>query len=402
MFKKTSTLILIIYIFIAATSAIAGTTYKINRLGQFNYFNQPALLGKGGSGLSVLDPHTINTINPAGIISAPVTKFEAEFIHESTGIKSDNTEGLSHYTNVNGVRLAVPLIVNKMVISLGLRPLTYNELQASETTRLSTGNKYTRELDDDGSLNQVSFGMAMSFKERFIVGVNANFNFGKTEEIWKVIFVSDLFRDTEDRIVSKMWGGSFSAGIITKLSSAWNVGAVYTSAMPLKMNNNIEYTFGESSETVHSDITIPHMFSIGSSYTIKEKTRFSVDYLYHPISEIEIDDEVVGGYEDTHSLSMGMELLPSRGYLVPLYSKLTYRIGFNYSKLGYIDSEGNDVTQYMGTLGIGLPYFGGFGRVDVAMGLGKRGNLSNNSIEETIYKITLSVSGGEKWFVRPK
>ncbi|MBN1155778.1 hypothetical protein JXB12_12740 [candidate division KSB1 bacterium] len=387
---------------VTVTSLSAGTTYKINRLGQFSYFNQPTLLGRGGTGLSVTDPNSINVLNPAAMIAIPVTKFEAELMHESTDIKSLDMDGLSHYTNVNGVRFAVPLIVDKLVIGFGMRPLTYNFLEASESDYLSTGNKYTREIDIKGGLNQISFGVATSYRGRYFLGINANFNFGKAEEVWRVIFVSDLFRDTKDQIVTKMWGGSVTAGLIADITKNWSVGAIYASGVPLNVNNRIKYTFGEATKTVRSDLWIPHMFGAGTSYTLQNRTRFLVDYLYHPLSKFELDGVTSGNLDDNHSVSLGCELLPVSGYLQPYRKKITYRIGFNFSSLGYPDDQGNKASEYLATLGFGLPYYGGFGRLDFAFAYGKRGNLDSNMFEETIYKLTFSVSGGEKWFVRPK
>lgn len=387
---------------IAVTSLFGGTTYKINRLGQFNYYNQATLLGRGGTGLSILDPNSINTLNPASMVVIPVTKFEAEFMHESTDIESQDVDGLSHYTNFNGVRFVVPIIVDKLVVGLGMRPLTYNFLNASETAELSTGNKYTREVENKGGLNQISFSIASGFKQRYYAGVNANFNFGKTEEIWRVIFVSDLFKNTDDRIVTKMWGGSVNVSFIAEIFDNLTFGAMYASEMPINVNNKIEYTIGETTETISSKISIPSMLGAGTSYTLKKRMRFSVDYLYHPISKLTIDGGEIANLDDNHIISLGCEVLPLSGYLDSFYKKMNYRIGFSYATLGYYDDEGNNVSEYMMTVGFGLPYYGGFGRLDCGLAYGKRGNLQNNTFEETIYKVTLSVSGGEKWFVRPK
>ena len=47
-------------------------------------------------------------------------------------------------------------------------------------------------------------------------------------------------------------------------------------------------------------------------------------------------------------------------------------------------------------------FYGDIGRIDVGLGFGKRGSLDKNPVEESFFRLMISVTGGEKWFTRPR
>ena len=93
-------------------------------------------------------------------------------------------------------------------------------------------------------------------------------------------------------------------------------------------------------------------------------------------------------------------MLPSVNMLAKYYEKMTYRVGYYYQGLDVLDINGNSVSEYGFTLGFGLPYYGTLGRIDIALKYGFRGDLSTNPVEENIFQLFISVTGGERWFVR--
>jgi hypothetical protein len=64
------------------------------------------------------------------------------------------------------------------------------------------------------------------------------------------------------------------------------------------------------------------------------------------------------------------------------------------------DPSGGSIREIMGTVGFGFPLLSPASRVDVAFGYGRRGSLSSNGFEENCFRINVSASVGEKWFVR--
>ena len=93
-------------------------------------------------------------------------------------------------------------------------------------------------------------------------------------------------------------------------------------------------------------------------------------------------------------------MLPSTNMLAKYHEKMTYRAGYFFRQLDFQDKNSNSITEYGISIGAGFPYYGTWGRIDVALRYGKRGDLSSNPVKEDIFQIFISISGGEKWFVR--
>jgi len=398
--KKSILFTWILIIFI--TNPIwGGSYYQIYSLGEFHYITQADMLGRGGTSIAIPDAKTINSVNPAGLIFVQLTRISADFIHQKIDMKAKSGIGLSNYANLNGVKLLVPLATNKLVVSLGIKPYSQRDFKMESKGELSTENEYLKQIVYKGGLNQASFGVATNIMDRVYAGMFLNYNFGRIEENWKVDFVSDLFYDTSDKISSTVWGGSATLGLMVKVTPEWYLGAIYSHSAKLSLNNQIKYTFGNSSETEHRKMQVPYSWGIGTSYLLRF-VRLSMDFFSHHWSDFKVDNIISVNVTDGYNFSTGIELLPSTKFNVSYIKKMTYQIGFSYGKLGNKDIYGNNVNEYMGTFGIGLPFYERFGRINLAFGIGKRGNFDTNPVEESIFQFMISVSGGEKWFIRTK
>jgi len=240
------------------------------------------------------------------------------------------------------------------------------------------------------------------------MGAYFNYHFGKMEKSWKVDYASDLFWDTSDELTRKMWGYNVSAGIIVNPVSTLHIGAVYSPSYHLtfqeKQRNSTkkgsyQYTI-DLIEDAEKTATIPEIWGFGLSYTLKKKYRFAADFLYEPWSKFKVNDIVVDQFNDRKRFGFGAELLPSKSMLASYYEKMTYRLGYFYQQLDFVDENGKSVFEYGFSVGFGFPYYHNFGRVDLALRYGTRGNLSDNFVKENIFQIFISVTGGEQWFVR--
>ncbi len=394
-------LVIISCLFIGNNLVFGGSAYYIKGLGTQTYFNQADAFGRGGTIIAVPDFNSINTFNPAGLIFRDITQISADFYHETIESKYQSFEGLSRYSNVHGVRLAIPLAVNKFVISIGLNPLIKNDYKAVAEGELSTGNQYTKKIINNGGLSRINLGLATAIKNRVYLGAYFNYNFGRIEENWRVDFVSDLIKDTSDRIVSKVWAPNFTAGMMVRVLNGLHLGLVYSHPFELNGNKRVEYIFDKTSDIVNNHMKMPAGWGFGASYNMNQKIRYSFDYFSQRWSNFETGTENIQIYENNHHLSAGIELLPAKKAFTYFYKKLNYRIGFHYARLGIRDN-GNNISEYIGTTGMGIPFYGGYGQIDFGIGYGKRGDLESHSAEETFIQFFLTITGGEKWFVRPR
>ena len=114
---------IILAILILATNHVyAGSFYNSRGLGEIKYFTHAHAIGMGGSLIAIPDQFQINVLNPAGLVFIPLTRLSGDFLHEAIWNKSKQEEGFAKYTNLNGISLAIPLKVEKLVASVSLIP----------------------------------------------------------------------------------------------------------------------------------------------------------------------------------------------------------------------------------------------------------------------------------------
>lgn len=69
-----------------------------------------------------------------------------------------------------------------------------------------------------------------------------------------------------------------------------------------------------------------------------------------------------------------------------------------YWKRWHYQLQGEDVTEWGVTLGSGVALRAGSARADLSIGYSRIGNLDDNGASEDVFRATLSIAGGERWY----
>ncbi len=80
--------------------------------------------------------------------------------------------------------------------------------------------------------------------------------------------------------------------------------------------------------------------------------------------------------------------------------RIAYRLGFSYQPYFSLDPDGKTITEKWITMGIGFPISRSASQIDIAFAFGKRGSIKTNGLSENLFRLSLSITGGEKWFIR--
>ncbi len=385
----------------------AQSYYNTMELGNLLYSSDAQAMGMGGTFIAVTDGFQINIINPAGLVFTPVTRLSGDFVHQGIWSKSRQGTGFSKYTNLNGIALAIPLKSGKLVTAFSLNPISQFDFEHKTASVINQYN-YDKIVQAKGGLNNIAGGIGFSPHHRVAIGAAINCYFGKLEYTWKVDYVSDLFWDVSDQLTRKMWGSNLSAGILLNPAQQFFVGGFFSASYDLTSQDHIQYssTKGSTRYTIHTydrgknDWHMPENWGIGLSYIFKTKFRLSSDFVSTPWSNFKIGNQSLDYYRDSNRLGTGFEILPSANMLAKYFEKMSYRLGYYYQKLHFLDDNGNEIVEHGFTVGFGFPYYGSLGRIDLAIKYSIRGNLANNPVKENIMQILLSINGGEKWFYR--
>jgi len=103
-------------------------------------------------------------------------------------------------------------------------------------------------------------------------------------------------------------------------------------------------------------------------------------------------------YTDTHKFDAGFAFTPAKGSIKSYFELIQYQAGFSVSN-SYLTINNVNPTNFEIMVGAGLPFQSG-SQMNVALGWGKRGSLDRGLIREDYFRLTISLSICENWFMK--
>lgn len=382
---------------VMASPIQAGSFYSSRGVGILRYFVSGPAAGMGGVGLAITSPMTINFLNPATLVTVPVTNLSANFLHENVGISGVTGDARISDTNIAGFQFVIPIQRNLANIALGVSQystIEYNFQADGE----NDGNPFKESVSGEGGINTGFFSLALRPVGNLYFGVSGLFYFGRLRNIWRVDYESSDLKDTNDEVSDTFTAGNFRVGVLYRITQNWNVAAVVTPPVTIDATREIDTKFSDFTDLPDNDIKIPVAFGFGTAYKFEDKLTVGMDVYVERWSQSNFQNQ--GIVNDSKRVGFGVEYLsgssPQSGYL----SRVAYRAGFYYRDLGLEDPVGHKVTEIFGSIGLGLPIRWKAGRIDLALEGGRRGSLNSNPVRETVIRVTGTVSLGERWFYR--
>ncbi|RMF59000.1 MAG: hypothetical protein D6743_17020 [Calditrichaeota bacterium] len=352
----------------------------------------------GGVGLALLGQGTVNYLNPATLTELPFTYITGNVVHETADLAGSGQDAFITNTNVSGVQFVVPLKVNRISIAVGLNPYSVIEYQFS--SRGTEGSKSFEEIvSGDGGINTAFFSVSIHPFRRLYLGATGMFYFGNLRNMWRVIFDSPIFTNTQDEVSRNFTAGNIRLGAVVRLTDAWTFGGVFTPSVTLNADKSITLERLTRFENLQAgDIDLPQSYGFGTTYSLGKKLLLGLDFYSQKWS----DFNAQGYVNDSKRIAFGLEYSGKGDYKSSYWSRAALRLGVFYQDLGLEDPIGEKVTELFGTLGVGIPLKWRAGRIDLALEGGRRGSSSSNPFRETVFRFTATVSVGEKWFFRRK
>lgn len=394
---KTRSLVFFVLLLGLSTSLSAQSFYSRKGIGLVHYFVSGRSVAMGGVGLAFIEPMTVNYLNPAALAALPLTTVSGNFLHQAVDVNGASPDAFISDTNVAGLQFVIP--IKKEVISISIGAAPYSRIQYGFSNLGSDGeNSYRETVSGDGGVTSAFFSLAVRPVKRFYLGITGLFYFGRLSTNWRLDFVNSTLQDARDKVSRTFNAGNFRVGVLYKVNSSLNVAAVLSPSVTLDANKEVSTRFSEFTDFPNSDLELPLAFGLGTSWKLSTKILLGADYYTELWSKSNFQDE--GIVNDSQRIALGIEFLPNSSVAGSYLSRVAYRAGFFYRDLGIEDPIGERVTEFFGSIGLGLPVRWRAGRIDLALEGGRRGSLSSNPIRETVVRVSASISVGQKWFYR--
>ena len=365
--------------------------------------------------LSVLpDSIHLNIQNPAHFASLKLTSFAIGGTYANTKSRTESQEAKARRTSLDYLAIGIPF--GKLGIGYKIRKITHT---LRPTAPFDTIRSVLSKYNGIGGVNKVFFGMGYPLTKEINIGADLQYNFG-TIETSSLQYQNELQYGSRENNSSDVRGVNFDFGIAyqTKTSSKHTFfsSLAYTPEAKLTLGNsrNIEVVQLLSSSAVivverqeipvdDTTIKLPSKLTFGSGYGQVKKWLIGgeVSLIENSVLSNRFNDIEGSSFENSVRYSLGGFFIPNFNSYSSYYKRIVYRGGLRYENTGLV-LQNKSITDFAGTIGLGLPLGGTFTNINIGLEIGKRGTKYYNLVEENYINLSVGLSLSEKWFVKRK
>ncbi|SFW77567.1 hypothetical protein SAMN02927921_04244 [Sinomicrobium oceani] len=373
----------------------------------------------------------LNLNNPAAYSDLQLTVYSGGGSYTNLNMKTATQSESTSNAYLDYLALGFPVIRSKLGVGFGLMPYTavgYNMEQRGETTL----NQYNGE----GGTNRVFVSAGYRLTKNFSIGASANYSFGKIENEYRRV-VQNIERPTLENNISELSGFDFKLALNYRRrlqnDLVFRSSLTYSPEATLSSDNTRTFTIGNFNPNTGAfvgetknvdldalglrsvDLTIPQKASLGVGIGKDYKWFAGAEYEWKKTGDFNNPFIAVAGvgYEDASRFSAGGFFIPDYSSFTSYWKRIVYRLGVRYEETGLLVKD-IPLNDFGISFGLGLPlgapipttnslqYAGMFSNVNIGFELGRRGTTTYGRIEEDYFKVSISLSLNDKWFVKRK
>jgi hypothetical protein len=360
-----------------------------------------ASLAVTGDDVSMLNPATLHTITRTRVWGG----FEYAYISSSD---ASATSGYSR-GDFQGLAVAIPIdAAHGAVLAAGAGPYS-RVLYAIKRTESAGGSEASQVFHGSGGLSTLSLSGSFRLSPSIVAGAGLQYLYGRIRQIHQIDFLDPLFTDSN---IDRSWfhsGFFVSGGLVVRnvgtllgirRLEALDLGILYSSPASLDVQEERLVTSTSFSDTslVRSGTTrIPSRFGVGAAYVVSERVLLAADVMIQRWRSANFFSQPnVDMMRDSWRAGAGIEFRPARDRYA-FGDRLYYRLGAAYTT-GNLKLSNQLISEVMVTAGVGVP-IGPLAYLNIGLQGGRRGVTDAPLVQDTFLRVSLSVVGGEEWFM---
>jgi hypothetical protein len=419
-FRKYVFIILALLFAVEASGQAARTPFTSFGIGE-PYGN--ALINQQGmAGVGVSQPQFwfINNQNPALLVYNSInTAFQAGLITERRSISGDTLSETSQGGNMNYLVTAFPIKPGKWTTSVGLMPYTAVNYRLQYNDDIAGSPEEVRVLEEgDGGLTQLYWSNGVRLTKDVAIGLKASYIFSSIVNTYKnqlinstqpVNYLAAIEEKSYVRDFMFGTGISFSKdSLFSRQRYRLSFGATYdfateldatktdrifrTNAVGDTTNVTVLPSSGNGSYSIPSSLTVGLSLSRGLRWSVGTEFSYQDWSTFKNISGV--DDQL----QTSWRAAVGAEMIPDPFDTENYLKRMTYRVGVSMEENPFL-ANNNPVRDIGINFGFTLPA-GRYNSVDLAFKYGKRGDKSENILQENYFKIYFGITFNDQWFIK--
>ncbi len=375
--------------------------------------------GMGGIGVGLRTNRVINIMNPAALSAQDTLSFMFDFGAEMQNyyLATSTDKTANNSANIDHISMSFP-VWKKMAVALSVLP--YSNVGYKITQKETDPNILTQAGDitytnqGEGGLNQFMLSLGYSFG-RLSVGGQAAYIFGSIDRYDNVTFnTGSGFANVNSGRLLKASNFGFGLGVQYDMPVGKNnltFGATWQFKNNMKIDQ-IDFAYAEGGvgndtvryiENPDARLLVPGQLGVGVTFRHDAKWLVGIDYTYRDWTGATFDVPSSKHFQamPEHIIRGGFEITPNRYDIRYFFKRWSYRGGLYYQKT-YLQFDDNRIQSMGLTFGVGIPIGNLNNAVNIAGEIGQRGTINNGMMRERYWKVTLSVSLYDLWFIKQR
>lgn len=410
--RKFCYIILVLFFAFELFASSGGSLYTRYGVGDMQFSYSAKRLAMGELGASYFDRNYLSYYNPASWAGLTLTRFEAGVNFKGLDISDNSSSAFYSDAQFSGFLIGFPVSrENGVTLTLGLMPYSQTKYNVITEENSAVLGNYTSSFKGDGGLFKYIIGSSYTTPFGFTIGATFEYFTGKTEFNSNLDFpdnsnLGDSFY--QKRYAYKGMGTTF--GLITddfsnilgesKISNL-RFGAVLSYSPELQTDTTIFSQTTVGTDTLYLGnvkTNLPVKIGAGLSFIVSKKHNISFDYMYQPWSNYKFNGIKSSQLDDMYKISLGYEFNNLASQFSSFWEQILLRGGLSYEQTQY-KINGENINQLSLHAGFSLPLSIG-NTLDFGFMYGIRGTNDNGLLKENIYKMSVSFSFGDLWFIR--
>ena len=404
--------ILFILICIPVWSQV-NSTYTRFGIGDIQYTYSARRLGMGGVNISIADIDFININNPATLYRLNLTRFEASVKYGGEFLSNNSLNKYYGKMIFNGFTFGFPISsLYGIGAAIGIVPVSSVNYSVEDDVTLATNSavNYNYKFSGTGGLSKIFIGSSYRTPLNANIGASFDYYFGNLHYNSTASFPNNSSYNAYYAKTYNPSGIGATFGLLSpdlapiinsknindfRIGAAINyVSKLNTDTILIGVSSYKVDTLGESTVKMK----IPVRISAGFSFILDNNYLFGVDYLYQPWSKYTFNGVKSNYLRDASKISAGFEYRPTHDPGRTFWEQFMFRAGLSYENTQYI-INGEGINQYSVSAGFSMP-ISFENTIDVGLEYALRGTKKEGLYKENIYRLNVSFTLGDLWFIR--
>ncbi|MCM4160986.1 hypothetical protein DHB64_13890 [Antarcticibacterium sp. W02-3] len=364
-------------------------------------------------GLSIFsDSIHVNLRNPAAYGKLKLTTYTVGGSHTRTNMETSSESESAQNTSLDYLAIGIP--TGKLNFGLGLIPFTSVGYRIEDQNN-DVSNRFTGR----GGMNKVFLTTSYAFTEDFSLGVDVNYNFGNVQNS-RTFFERNIQYGTRQINRTDLSGFNLNFGADYRKRIAPNLNlhaaAIYSPAMDIttnrmtntsrvQVNNAGDIAVLPGSTDVNlpeRQVSLPGQYTLGGGIGKPNKWFVGAEYTAIQAAEFNLNagpSTLPFAYEDAAQYRLGGFYVPNYTSMTNYLNRIVYRAGIRFEETG-LNLNNESINEFGISFGLGLPAGSNFSNANLGFEYGQRGTTNSGLIKENFFKLSLSLSLSERWFLQ--